>query len=333
MGDLLGVSADTVVFGRSMTALTFDLTRTLSTDWSPGDEVIVSRLDHDANIRPWVLAAQAVGATVRWAEFDRDTGELDPHAIEDLLTPRTRWVAVTAASNLIGTMPDVPAIAELVHSSGARLFVDGVHVAAHAYVDVPAMGADVFACSPYKFFGPHCGVLTGRADLFERLAPGKLLPSIDSVPERFELGTLPYELMAGTAAAVDFIADIAGDDGPRRERIARSWAMVQDHEHRLLAALEDGLRELPGATLHSRADRRTPTVLVTFEGHDSADVSAHLAERGVNAPAGSFYALEASRALGLGDTGGLRIGLAAYTSGNDIDRLLDGLRAHLSQPR
>lgn len=329
LGDLLGTDPRGVVFGRSMTALTFEMARTLSRSWGPGDEVVVSRLDHDANIRPWVLAAEQVGATVRWAEFDPLTGELAPGAVAEVVTDRTRLVAVTAASNLIGTMPDLPAIASVAHTVGALLFVDAVHLAPHAVVDRVAMGADFVACSPYKFFGPHCGALAAAPELLESLHPDKLVPSSDAVPERFELGTLPYELMAGVAAAVDVIAGIVPGEGPRRARITTSLAAVGSHERSLRDRLEAELSTLPGVTVHSRAAHRTPTLLLTFEGPDSRTVSRQLAEVGVNAPAGHFYALEASRALGLGDAGGLRLGLASYSTDDDLDRLLTALTASL----
>ena len=331
LADLLGAQPGGVVFGRSMTALTFDLSRTLAKGWGPGDEVVVSRLDHDANIRPWVLAAEAVGATVRWAEFDPATGELDAQAFADVISDRTRLVAVTGASNLIGTMPDVAAIASLTHDRRALLFVDAVHLAAHASVDLVALGADVVACSPYKFFGPHCGALAADPALLETLRPDKLAPSSDAVPERFELGTLPYELMAGTAAAIDFIAGLVPGEGTRRERLVRSFAAVEEHESAMRTRIEAALLELPGATVHSRAARRTPTLLVDFAGHDSGEVYRFLATRGVNVPASSFYALEASRALGLGDTGALRVGVASYTDDSDVDRLLGGLEAYFAQ--
>ncbi|HEY7723582.1 MAG TPA: cysteine desulfurase-like protein [Pedococcus sp.] len=327
MADLLGADPRGVVFGRSMTALTYDMARTLAATWSPGDEVVVTRLDHDANIRPWVQAAERAGARVRWAEFDTRTGELPAHAVGDLLTERTRLVAVTAASNLIGTRPDLPAIADLVHGTGALLYVDGVHYTAHVGVDLRELGADLFACSPYKFMGPHCGVLAASPELLETLHPDKLLPSTNEVPERFELGTLPYELLAGTTAAVDFIAALSplAEAGSRRTRLLSAMQVVEEHEDRLRRRIEEGLAELPAAVVHSRAARRTPTLLVRFEGHDSQAVRNGLAERNINAPAGSFYAIEASRALGLGDGGAVRIGLAPYTSDDDVDRLLGAL--------
>ena len=326
MGDLLGVDPGGVVFGRSMTALTFDLARTLATRWAPGDEIVVSRLDHDANIRPWVLAAQSAGASVRWAEFDPQTGELSEDAVAAVLSPRTRLVAVTAASNLIGTRPPVRAIADLAHEVGALVHVDGVHYTAHAAVHAETLGADFYVCSPYKFLGPHCGVLAADPALLEMLAPQKLAPSSNAVPERFELGTLPYELLAGTTAAVDFLAGIAGRGTDRRDRIVTSMAAVEAHEDRLRARIEDALADLP-VTVYSRAAHRTPTLLVDFPERSSAQAYAFLAERGVNAPASSFYALEASRRLGLGDDGGLRVGLAPYSNDSDVDRLLDGLAA------
>jgi cysteine desulfurase family protein (TIGR01976 family) len=322
LADLLGADPSGIVFGRSMTQLTMDLARTMAKDWGPGDEVVVTRLDHDGNVRPWVIAAEAVGATVRWADFDPASAELDPAVIGDLLGERTRVVAVTAASNLLGTMPDVRAIADLAHRTDALLYVDGVHYTPHSFVDVEALGADFYACSPYKFLGPHCGVVAGRFELLEKLRPDKLAPSSDAVPDRFELGTLPYELMAGTTAAVDFLASLVPGDGSRRERLKVSLAAVGAHEDRLNARVEEAFAALPGTTIWSRAARRTPTLLATFDGHSVADVYAHLGQHGVNAPAGTFYAYEAARFLGL-DEGGLRIGLAAYTSDADVDRLLD----------
>jgi cysteine desulfurase family protein (TIGR01976 family) len=329
LADLLAADADEVIFGRSMTALTFDLSRVLAARWGPADEVVVTRLDHDANVRPWVIAAQAAGATLRWVDFDPETAELPIANVEAQLSDRTRLVAVTAASNLVGTMPDIAAIAGCVHTAGALLYVDGVHYTAHEAVDVGALGADFFACSPYKFLGPHCGVAFGRAELLADLRPDKLLPATDRVPERFEHGTLPYELMAGTTAAIDFLAGLSDAPGTRRARIVAGMAALGRHEEALREVLEEGLRSLPGATIHSRAARRTPTLLVTFAGRDAAEVAGVLAEHDVNAPAGSFYAYEAARRLGLGDAGGLRIGLAPYTTRSDVDRLLDVLTTTL----
>ncbi len=338
MGDLLGSDPASVIFGRSATANAMDLARTLARchRWGPGDEVVVTSLDHDGNIRPWVLAAEAVGATVRWAEVDPATGELPVDTVRAALSPRTRLVAVTGASNLIGTRPDLPAVVAAAHDVGALVHVDAVHLAAHAPVDREALGADLLSCSPYKFLGPHVGVTAGRPDLLEELRPDKLLPSSDAVPERFELGTLPYELLAGTTAAVDLLAGLAwegrGGDGlpaaqglARRERLARSFAALEEHEDGLRERVEEGLRRLPGVTVYSRAAHRTPTLLLTVEGLEPTAVHRHLAGLGVNAPASHFYAWELSHRLGLGAAGGVRVGMAPYTSHEDVDRLLDGL--------
>ena len=332
VADLLGAPAGGVVFGRSMTQLTFDLARALAKGWGAGDEVVVTRLDHDANIRPWVLAAESVGATVRWAGFDRTTGELDPAEVTSLLSERTRLVALTGASNLLGTRPDVPTIAAAAHAVGALVHVDGVHLTPHAPVDVTALGADVFTCSPYKFFGPHLGALVADPGLLDAVRPDKLLPSSDTVPERFELGTLPYELLAGVTATVDFIADLAPAGagartgaGDRRSRVLAAMAAVEEHEDRLFDRLVAGLQALDRVTLHACPARHTPTTLFSVEGRTGREVYERLGALGVNAPAGSFYALEASRWIGLGDTGAVRAGLAPYTDDDDVDRLLAGV--------
>jgi cysteine desulfurase family protein (TIGR01976 family) len=329
--DLLAASPLGIVHGRSATQLTMDFARHLAKTWGSGDEIVVTRLDHDSNIRPWILAAERVGATVRWVEFDPATAELDLTALAELVGPRTRLVAVTAASNLVGTMPPIARIAELAHNHGALLYVDGVHYTAHDPVDLPALGADFFVCSPYKFMGPHCGVLAADPALLETLRPDKLLPSTDEVPERFELGTLPYEQLAGVTAAVDFIAGIAPASGQsRRERIVASMGAVAAHEDGLRDLVEEGLASLGDAvTLHSRAAQRTPTLYLTLPGRRTWDAYEYLAARNVLAPAGSFYAIEAFGALRLDDSHGLRVGLAPYSEAAEVHRLIDGLAGFL----
>ena len=322
VADLVGGTPSGVVFARSMTQMTMDLSRALARDWGPGDEVVVTRLDHDANIRPWVIAAERAGATVRWVEFDKETAELTVDHVRAQLSDRTRLVAVTGASNVLGTRPDIPAVAEAVHAVGALLHVDGVHLTPHAPVDVQALGADFYACSPYKFLGPHCGTLVADPGLLERVRPDKLLPSSDLVPERFELGTLPYELMAGTTAAVDFIAGVASSADDRRTRVLESMAAVEAHEAILFARLRDGLAGIDRVVLHGSPARRTPTALFSVDGTAPGDVYRALAERGVNAPASHFYAIEAVRWMGLGDAGAVRAGISLYTDGAEVDRLL-----------
>jgi cysteine desulfurase family protein (TIGR01976 family) len=320
LGDLLGNSPDGIVVGRSATQLTLEFARTLAAGWQPGDEVVVTRLDHDGNIRPWTLAAERVGAIVRWIDFDPTTGELELDRLETILSERTRVVAVTGASNLLGTIPDQPAIAERVHAVGALLWVDAVHLAAHLRIDRAALGADLLVCSPYKFCGPHLGVLAAEPRLLETLRPDKLLPSTDVVPERFELGTLPYELLAGTTAAVNYLAGL-GEGTSRVARLDDAFDSLTTAEHVLQGRLEHGLRER-GATIYSRAPRRTSTILFDLPGRSASDVARDLAAAGVTAPAGHFYAIEASRRLGLADRGAVRAGLAPYTDADDVDRLL-----------
>ncbi|KQM16211.1 cysteine desulfurase [Plantibacter sp. Leaf171] len=330
--DLLAADPRGIVFGRSATQLTYDFAKHLSRDWSAGDEVVVSRLDHDANVRPWIQAAEHAGATVRWIELDAATGELDLDSLDAALGERTRLVAVTAASNLIGTIPPVRTIADRAHAAGARVWVDGVHYTAHHVVDVDALGADFFVCSPYKFFGPHCGVLAASPALLESIHPDKLQPSTNVVPERFEFGTLPYELLAGVTAAIGVLATIdPGAAENRRDRLVASAVSVHERELALRTRIEEELGALaPDVELHSRAAERTATLFMTFPGRRSADASAFLAARDVLAPSGSFYAVEPFAALGLDDVGGLRVGVAPYTSDEDVDRLLDGVRAFLA---
>lgn len=328
VADLLGCDPDGVVFARSATQATYDVSRALAKDWGPGDEVVVTRLDHDSNIRPWVQAAAASGASVRWVGFDRDTGDLTVDDVRAQLSDRTRLVAITGASNVLGTRPDLAAIADAVHAAGALVYVDGVHLTPHAALDVTELGADFYTCSPYKFFGPHHGLVVAAPALLERIDNDKLLPSSDAVPERFELGTLPYELLAGTTAAIDYIAGLAPgrlEQTDRRGRIIASMAAVEAHEEQVLAHLLEGLRGIPGVRLHGDPKRRTPTVFFSVDGREGREVHAHLASVGVNAPAGNFYALEASRWIGLGDDGAVRAGLAPYTNADDVRRLLAGV--------
>jgi len=325
VADLVNGDPRGVVFGRSMTQITFDISRALSRDWGPDDEIVVTRLDHDANIRPWVRAAESSGAQLRWIDFDPMTAELD----EVLCSGRTRLVAVTGASNLLGTRPEIRAIADRVHAVGGLIYVDGVHLTAHAPVDIEALGADFYACSPYKFLGPHCGALIASPALLETIMPDKLRPSTNVVPERFELGTLPYEMLAGVTAAVDILADLVPGDEvtlSRRDRLVRSMSALEAHEDELHDHMRAGLESIPGIRLFSNARHRTPTELFAIEGSDSMGIYRDLSVVGVYAPAGSFYAIEAAEHLGLGEAGAVRVGLAPYSTYDDVDRLLAGLR-------
>lgn len=324
MGDFLNIDPRGVVFGRSATQLIFDFADTLTAGLGAGDEIVVSRLDHDANIRPWVLAAEKTGASLRWVDFDPATGDLTVEDVERAVSPRTKLVALTAASNLYGAKPNIPAIAKRVHEVGAIFFVDAVAYAPHELVDFPALGADYLVCSPYKFFGPHLGVLAAWPEPLETLAPRKLLPSPDSVPERFEQGTLPYELLAGVSATADFLAGFSSG-GPRRERLEDFYAAAGAHEEALAEKIVAGLGEIPGARRVGAPVQATPTVLFTVAGCSVTEIASFLGERAIAVSAGTFYAREAAAWADLGE-GGIRVSLAPYTSEADVDALLAAVR-------
>ena len=271
-------------------------------------------------------AAEAVGATVKWAEIDTATGELAPEVIGNLLTSKTKLVAVTGASNVLGTRPNIPAISKLVHAVGALFYVDGVHLTPHTLIDMKTLGADFYGFSSYKLFGPHCAAIAAEPELLRTLNNDKLLPATSEVPERFEFGTLPYEIMAGVTAAIDFIADvIPNQSGTRRAKIVASMIAMERYEEELFRYMDEKLRGLPKIKVYSNASRRTPTAFFTFDGLNSSDVYKHLASKNVNAPASNFYGLEACLSLGLGDVGAIRAGLAPYSTREDVDRLISGI--------
>jgi cysteine desulfurase family protein (TIGR01976 family) len=327
VADLAGGDPRGVILGPNMTTLTFVLAGSLAKTWSAGDEVVVTRLDHDANVRPWVLAAERVGATVRWADFDPETCELPVGQYDDLVSSQTRLVAVTAASNAVGTRPDVRAIADRAHAAGALVYVDGVHAAPHVPLDVAELGADFFALSSYKFGGPHLGAVVADPGLLESLRPDKLIPSPADVPDQFETGTPPFELYAGLAATVDHLADLLPGPGNRRERVLRSMAAVADYEAELVGKLLAGLGEVPGVTIYGAPARRTPTVAFRLAGRAPREVTECLGGEGICAWDGNYYAVELMRRLGLEDTGGaVRVGLVHYNTAAEVDRLLAVLR-------
>ena len=326
IADLTGAEPDGVILGPNMTTLTYRLADTLSRRWGPGDEVVVSRLDHDANVRPWVQAAARSGATVRWAEVDSSTAELPAAQFGELLSERTRLVAVTAASNIVGTRPDVPAIAAAAHAVGALCYVDGVHATPHVPVDVRALGADFYATSAYKWSGPHIGTVVADPALLETLHPDKLAPAPSGVPGRFERGTAAFADLAGVAAAVDHLAALDRDSaaaGSRRERVLASMAAVERYEAQLFTRLLDGLAAMRHVTLYGKAARRTPTAFFTVAGYSPREVAARLADRKINVWNGDNYAWELAGAFGLRDSGGgVRAGLVHYNDAAEVDRLL-----------
>ncbi|HEX7301188.1 MAG TPA: cysteine desulfurase-like protein [Solirubrobacteraceae bacterium] len=310
---LLGApSAEGIVFGPSMTALTMRFAAAVGRALAPGDEIVCTRLDHDANVAPWLIAAARAGAEVRFAEPEPETLELPASAVEAVLSERTRWVAVTAASNAVGTIPDLPGIVAAAHDAGARVWVDAVHAAPHRPLDVAGLGADAVVCSAYKWFGPHIGVLWARPELLSALAPDKLRPSPDTVPERWELGTLPFESLSGVRAAADFVA------GLDREA-------VRAHEDRLLAQMAEGLGAIDGVTLHGAARDRTSTVMFSVAGRSAYEVAAALARAEIAVWHGNYYALELSTWLGLEPDGAIRAGCVAYNEAEDVDRLLEAV--------
>jgi len=328
-----------VILGPNMTTLTYRLAGTLASGWRPGDEVVVSRLDHDANVRPWVQAAERADAVVRWAAVDPATGELPADQYRELITERTRLVAVSAASNIIGTRPDVAAITSLARDAGALSYVDGVHATPHGPVDVRALGADFYATSAYKWSGPHIGAVIADPALLDSLRPDKLIPSPDEVPDRFELGTLPFASLAGVSAAVAHLARLADlPDTPAegneadvtapafRERLIASMTAVQRHEEELFEVLLAGLDSLPGVRTYGRAASRTATAFFNVGGKTPQQVARHLADRKVNVWNGDNYAWELAGALGIRESGAaVRAGLVHYNDSSDVERLLSAV--------
>jgi len=326
VADLVGGQAGGVVLGPNMTTLTYRMAAALARTWSPGDEIVLSELDHDSNVRPWVQAAAAAGVTVRWARVDPQTTDLPAGQYAGLVTSRTRLVAVAAASNLIGTITDVAAISEIAHAAGALVYVDAVAAAPHFRLDMSSMGADLIALSAYKWCGPHAGAVVASVGLLETLHPDKLEPSSDVVPERFELGTAGIANMAGITAAVDHLADLVAGEGNRRQRLDRSLAALEAREAVLVPATISRLTAIPGVRMVGSPARRTGTITFTVDSLTPGEVSARLGERDICVWGGHAYAWELARALGIRDTGGaIRVSLAPYTAASDLDRLVEAL--------
>jgi cysteine desulfurase family protein (TIGR01976 family) len=318
-----------IAFGANMTTLTFAFARSLSRAWEPGDEVVVTDLDHQANVAPWRRAAEDRGVTVRSVPFDPMTMQLDLGALEGMLGPRTRLVAVGAASNAVGTVSDVARVAEMVRRVGALVFVDAVHYAPHRLVDVRALGCDFLACSAYKFFGTHVGLLWGKPEHMESLHPYKVPPCADTLPERWETGTLNHEGMAGVTAAIDWIASLAPEPAPsRREALRAAMERIGEHETRLFDLLLDELEGIPGVHVFGppRGEPRTPTAGFTVQGVHADEVARRLGEEGVCVWSGNFYATGVTEGLGIVQGGGLvRAGVAPYCTEEDVARLVEGV--------
>src|SRR4051794_32608659 len=313
VGELLGGDPRGVVFGPSMTTLTLAFSAAVGRTLQPGDEIVCTRIDHDANVAPWLIAAERAGATVRFAEPpDRETLELPPAAIEAVLGERTRWVAVTAASNAVGTAPDLAAIASLAHDAGARVYVDAVHATPHRRIDAAALGIDAVACSAYKWFGPHGSILWARPEMLEELRPDKLRPASDEVPFRWETGTPAFESIAGIAAAARYVLDTGYD-------------AIRAHEDALMKRMLDGLGSMSGVTLYGAAVERTPTAMFNVAGKTAGEVAEALAEELIAVWDGNYYAVELEKYLDLAPHGAVRAGLVHYNDESDVDRLLEGV--------
>ncbi|SEL80690.1 cysteine desulfurase family protein, VC1184 subfamily [Blastococcus sp. DSM 46786] len=327
VADLVGGRPGGVVLGPSTTALTYGMARALARTWRPGDEIVLSRLDHDANVRPWLQLAATAGVQVRWAEVDIETGELPAWQYAELLNRRTRLVAVTAASNALGTRPDVAGIAAQAHAVGALVYVDAVHAAPHVYLDKASLGADLLAVSAYKWCGPHVAAVVADPDLLVHLQPEKLLPSSDRVPDRFETGTPPFELYAGVSAAVDHLAGLCADAyGSRRDRLRISMAAVARHEGDLFDWLDQALRAMRHVQVLGEPERCTPTLSFTVAGMRPRQVAAELARAGICAWDGDFYARELFDALGVNEGGGaVRLGLMHYNTADEVGRIIDAV--------
>ncbi len=320
----LGGAPEEVVFGANMTTLTMHLARGLGRRWGAGDEIVVTELDHHGNVAPWEALAAERGVVLRWLPMDPGSGTLPLDALPALLSDRTRLLAITAASNALGTIPDVAHAAALAHAAGALVMVDGVHYAHHRLPDVHALGADFFACSPYKFHGPHCGVLWGRRELLEQVDTPRLRPAPATAPERLETGTGSFEAIAGAAAALDWLASLTDAAGPLRDRLQASYREVAHRESLLLARLWAGLGTIPGCTRYGLAPGgpRTGTVAFTLDGQPASVVADRLAQHDCAVTHGDFYAATAAERCGVAGEGWLRVGLAAYHRAEDVDRLL-----------
>ena len=323
-----------IVFGQNMTSLTIQLASALGRTWGPGDEVVVTRSDHDANVRPWVLAAQWSGASVRWIDIDPQDCTHRAETIDDSINDSTVMVAIGAASNFSGTINDIRGICAKAHSVGAEVFVDAVHYAPHGLIDVREMGCDYLACSSYKFFGTHQGILWGRFDRLAELPVAKLRVSNEEVPFRWMTGTQGHESMAGTLAAIEHLAwlgrMLSSSDLSRRQALKVAFSEIEEYEMDLCWRMIEGLDRIDGVKIWgitdpSMKEHRAPTVSFTHHSRTAQEIGAALAERGIFAWAGNFYALELSEALGLEPEGALRVGILHYNTAEEVDRFLDVL--------
>jgi cysteine desulfurase family protein (TIGR01976 family) len=335
LADFLGAAPTEVAFGANMTTLTFHLARAIGRGLGPGDEIVITELDHHANIAPWQAVERERGVTLRVVRFDPESGELDWESLQAAVGGRTRVVAVGAASNALGTVNEVSRAAELAHAVGAVCFVDAVHWAAHGRIDVRTIGCDALACSSYKFYGPHLGILFGTESFLAGLDLPKLTPAPDTVPERMETGTQNHEGIVGAAAAVDFLAGLGQGQGTGRSaRLDDAIARLHAHGQGLVERLWEGLGQIPSVRRYGPPPTRprTPTVAFTVAGYPAEQVARRLAERGVFVSHGDFYATTVVERLGCAAEGVVRVGCACYTTPQEVDRLLEGVAALADRP-
>jgi cysteine desulfurase family protein (TIGR01976 family) len=326
LADFLNASPAEIAFGANMTTLTYHLARALGYQYGANDEIVVTELDHHANVAPWHALARERGVSVRMAKMNTETGQIDYDDLEQLVNKRTKLLAIGAASNALGTINDLSRAVGLARAVGALVFVDAVHYAPHELTDVRAIDCDFLGCSAYKFYGPHAGVLYGKRDLLESVAFPRLQPAPDYAPERAETGTQNHEGMVGTAAAVDFLASLAEGD-TRRERLQSAFNVLRERGSVLVKQLWDGLSSIEGVRLYgpSPDEERTPTISFTVEGYASIDISRQLVERGIFASHGDFYAATIVERLNLAEDGLVRAGAACYTTDEEIARLVDAV--------
>jgi cysteine desulfurase family protein (TIGR01976 family) len=325
--DLLGAAPDEIAFGANMTTLTFEISRAIARGWDRDSEIVVTELDHRANVDPWLIAAAEQGARVRWVRVDPETLTLDENDLEQNINEGTKLVAIGLASNAVGTVNDVAAVAERAHRTGALVAVDAVHAAPHIPLDRGAIGADIITCSAYKFFGPHVGVTAIRRDLFEKLSVYRLDPAPDHIPDKLETGTQNHEGIAGVKGALDFISSL-GEGTSQREKLTSAMKAIEEHEDTLAETFRTALRDIPGVKLYAAPDgvRKTPTIAFRVEGHTTEEVCLRMLEHGFFIAAGDFYASTLAQKLGIGDSGGfVRAGLAPYNTEEEVGNFIESL--------
>lgn len=333
MRDMLNARRpEEIVFGQNMTSLTFSMSRALAREWQPGDEIIVTRIDHDANISPWLLAAEDRGVTVRWLDFRPEDCTLSLNTLPALLTDRTRLVAVNYASNAVGTINDVARVTRLAHAAGAMVYVDAVHYAPHDLIDVQSVDCDFLACSVYKFFGPHTGVLYGKYEHLDRLTAYKVRPAGNEPPDKWETGTQSFESLSGVSAAVDYLASLGGGEGDRRAQLARGMKAIKQYEQSLSEQFLKKATSVPGLRVYGITNveeltQRTPTFAISLAGFTPEAVATYLGDRGIFVWHGHYYAIAVMERLGLLADGGLvRIGFTHYNTTEELDRLISTLQ-------